>query len=1129
MNKQLFSNYIKKFQFAEIFNELGWDQNKEEFPITVKDEIFTLCGVADKRGFAVLLCTATASSIPDKNVRKKIEAEVTKLFFEHLIIFIDNDKTQQIWQVGVKQENKPKMVSEVKWHKAQDVEPIFQKLDGLFFSLDEEEVITIVEVKQRVAENFAQNTKDVTKNFYTDFKTQHNVFLDFIKGMDDHIAVKDNKSKQWYASLMLNRLMFCYFIQKKGFLNNDRNYLSNKFKECKKQKGNASFYTFYRSFLLHLFHDNLNKPERYRKKDPPIEIGKIPYLNGGLFDVHELEKQFDKVDISDDAFEKIFAFFDKWNWHLDNKVEATGKDINPDVIGYIFEKYINDRAAMGAYYTEEDITDYIGRNCIIPHLFDEVKRNYSSAFKTQSDLWDFLVKSGDDYIYPAVKKGVPKENVLFDDLPAEVQKGIHHPLENKILKDATKEHLWELRQPWNQQVDDDVIALPTEIYRELIERRTRCNNLRNKIGKGDITEINDFITYNLDSKQFVQDYLEQTDDDNFIRHFYTAIRKITILDPTCGSGAFLFAALNILEPLYKVCIDRMNDFVETGNKHYKKFEEELAELEQHTNEEYFIYKNIILNNLYGVDIMNEAVEIAKLRLFLKLVATVDVDMKAPNCGLEPLPDIDFNIRSGNTLVGFATEAELLDTIAKKEGMFAQDKLDYFKEECHLTSQAFSRFQDAQTVGNQGSEDFKEAKRQLQEQLKNLNAELNTYLATNYGIDATNPKQKDNYSNWLNTHQPFHWFAEYYGIVVENGGFDVIIGNPPYVGYNDQGFGYSIEESNYTTFKAKNLYAYCIEKSFQILKKDSWFGMIIPLSLTFSANFTSLRELFIKNKGDLYLSSFDNIPDRLFTGSKESENTSKNNQQRITIFIINNDKRKNHIFSTPLLRWKASERYRLFWELPYSEMTAFATKKDFPKISDFNHLFLLKKLKENKSTLSSLLVNNSRYSLVLPKTASYYIAAYPVALERSQQQKLYFKDEDSLDFATVILNSNIFYWYWRIYGDSFHLTKGLIGSFPIFIPSNNLYKKISKQFIDAIDTCSVYKLYRGEEIPNVNFNKSLNIILKADEWILNEIAPEYNLYPDELLWSKSNSFFKLTIPKVDMVPKGLEFLLDFNKE
>jgi len=140
---------------------------------------------------------------------------------------------------------------------------------------------------------------------------------------------------------------------------------------------------------------------------------------------------------------------------------------------------------------------------------------------------------------------------------------------------------------------------------------------------------------------------------------------LTILDPTCGSGAFLFAALNILEPLYEACLDRMEgllaDARSTGTKihpdsHLAEFQSILQKVEKHPNERYFIFKTIILHNLYGVDLMEEAVEICKLRLFLKLAAQVEPDEADANLGIEPLPDIDFNIRAGNTLVGYATRA-----------------------------------------------------------------------------------------------------------------------------------------------------------------------------------------------------------------------------------------------------------------------------------------------------------------------------------------------------------------------------------------------------------------------------------------------------------------------------------------
>ena len=77
-----------------------------------------------------------------------------------------------------------------------------------------------------------------------------------------------------------------------------------------------------------------------------------------------------KIDIPDEAFERIFDFFDQYEWHLDTRPLRNDKEINPDVLGYIFEKYINQKQ-MGAYYTKEDITDYISQNTIIPYLFDE--------------------------------------------------------------------------------------------------------------------------------------------------------------------------------------------------------------------------------------------------------------------------------------------------------------------------------------------------------------------------------------------------------------------------------------------------------------------------------------------------------------------------------------------------------------------------------------------------------------------------------------------------------------------------------------------------------------------------------------------------------------------------------------
>lgn len=332
--------------------------------------------------------------------------------------------------------------------------------------------------------------------------------------------------------------------------------------------------------------------------------------------------------------------------------------------------------------------------------------------------------------------------------------------------------------------------------------------------------------------------------------------------------------------------------------------------------------------------MREAVEIAKLRLFLKLVATVDVNPRKENFGLEPLPDIDFNIRAGNTLVGFATEKELFETIQKKDGLFAQAVLDDFKEESALVSKAYQHFQDSQLISDKGSDSFKQAKADLNQRLNALNHKLNVYLAINYGIDAQ--LKPTAFEAWLTSHQPFHWFAEFYRIVAANGGFDVTIGNPPYVVYSNETFPYKL--NGFKTLDCKDLYAFVIERASIILSTKGAIGMIVPISIISTDGFASLRNLLSKTSDSEWYSSYSMRPAKLFEGV----------EKRLTIFIVNRSGQKQ-LHSTKYHKWYAENRESLFSLIQYASISSKLFQNDsIPKVSSEFETSIIEKIITNKS-------------------------------------------------------------------------------------------------------------------------------------------------------------------------------------
>ncbi len=1023
MTHQTFIDTLTHADFSTLFNEMGWDRpsSRGDITISVDDCEIAIREVARKSGFHAYTCVL--EELPQHASRRKIDTRLRKYGNDYILVCIQSSATlHHQWIVPVKTVEKRELVA-VEYATPDQASFLFEKARAISFGLTQP--VTIVDVCTAVHTAFKVNTSKITKEFYRSFKQQHEEFAGFIEGIpkDEKKGKTEEKERKWYASVMLNRLMFCYFIQKKGFLDLDFNYLGNKFRQVTSgqldlttESGASAgkFFSFYRTFLRALFSDGLNSP----RHSPDFEkrFGRIPYLNGGLFEPHEIERKYAAaLDIPDNAFKSLFDFFDQWQWHLDTRLTASGRDINPDVLGYIFEQYINDRAEMGAYYTKEDITEYIAKNCILPYLFDAVSQTESAKhFKTDGFVWQLVKDSGDAYIYDAVKKGADLP------LPPEIERGL------AVASISEGPSLRERRAAWNQPADARY-ALPTEIWRETVARRQRCHDLRRKIAAGDIVQINDFITGNLDIRQFAQDLLEKTDDPRLVRHFYDALRRITVLDPTCGSGAFLFAALNILEPLYEACITRMQEF-HAGNKHL--FKDELGEIEHkyRSNIQHYIYKSIILRNLYGVDLMHEATEIARLRLFLKMVAVVDVDRRAENLGLDPLPDIDFNIRCGNTLVGFASPEDVKKALTPEGQLGIFDDV-YQQIDAKASDVAIvnNRFKALQLDDNMGSVAFHEAKKELKAKLAELNGDMDVALAkTQYSIDTKTLTGNKAFQKWRTSHQPFHWYSEFYDIIVERGGFDVIIGNPPYVEIETVK-DYSVE--GYQCKPTGNLYAVTMERSRSLASSHAWRGFIVPVSSISTDGYLPLQNM-LKTQS-LWYSSFDDRPSRLFEGLEHI---------RLTIHIIGPSASALNYTSSRYNKWNADERDALFDSLALHPVKATLIPTSLPKLCTVLEDDIVSKVLTSGKSLGTFLSPNHCNSVYYTRKTGYFLQMLGFVPEiltaqnevrlPSELKEIRLVSEDHAASALICLNSNLFYWFFTVCSDCRNVNKREIEAFPV---------------------------------------------------------------------------------------------------
>jgi hypothetical protein len=441
------------------------------------------------------------------------------------------------------------------------------------------------------------------------------------------------------------------------------------------------------------------------------------------------------------------------------------------------------------------------------------------------------------------------------------------------------------------------------------------------------------------------------------------------------------------------------------SKKYTDFRKVFEESTRHPKQNYFILKAIIVNNLFGVDIMEEAVEICKLRLFLKLVAQVESQDR-----IEPLPDIDFNIRAGNTLVGYARYEDVKKAVTSK--LDFGDAMSRIEDKAKVLDSAVEIFckQQTQLDGTVTAEDKAELRRRFSE----LEAELNDHLSGEYGLGKSGVKK------WKESHRPFHWFCDFHRIIA-SGGFDVIIGNPPYVEFAKIRTEYTIKD--YSTLDCGNLFAFVLERCKQIAGADGREGLIVPLSIVCTERMKSLRRLL--GTSTTWTPSFDMRPSSLFEGVA----------QRLSIVLQHNNTAAPERISGGYRRWASAEREVLLNTNRFVKLSKKEIGEVIPKIVSPLEASILGKLGSRRL---EWFVREDAAPVYVHRIVRYFIKALdkaPVFIDangvagRSDDYKPFSFDPTQRAYIVPLLNSSLFYWFWRSHSDGFHCGYGDVYRMP----------------------------------------------------------------------------------------------------
>jgi adenine-specific DNA-methyltransferase len=615
----------------------------------------------------------------------------------------------------------------------------------------------------------AFSVEKLSKLFFDEYKFHYEErFVPYLTKSNFKSSVfnGDEKAIRDFTKKLLGRIVFLYFVQKKGWLGASSTEFAS--------GGNDAFYP---NWLSVLFFDTLNNPDRKNDgfKLPDGKICCIPFLNGGLFDKEEQDKKpitfkaalFHNKKDSETPFERgFFDFLNSFNFTIyEDSPDDHTVAVDPEMLGHIFENLLEDNKDKGAYYTPKEIVHYMCQESLIEYLSTKLSITDTASFqKIGAQQTDLLGNEG-------------KTGQL--DLT----------IENKVKT--------------------------TGITR---------------------TDVEQFIKH----KQVTEQIKKHGKEIN------KCLDEVKICDPAIGSGAFPMGLLHEI------------------------FNAKLVLNQEQGIDAAKVKQNIIQSSIYGVDIEKGAVDIARLRFWLSLI----VDEHKPR----PLPNLDYKIVVGDSLVPkFEGEVvdidwdlrdavgeakpyaekirtglkEIVDTQKKffseenpEKKKKISEKIRGLKIDLLINQLIFDKLKYQAKNSSQGKLGFTEKTKDEIKKETDIKLKIAGYDKTIKKLEAikSKPTKALHFFDWKLD------FPEIMNPAITGGdeGFDIVIGNPPYINIKNQTEETrTILKKHFKYSSGADIYVAFIEKALTILRTNHPLTLIVPNKF-FGADYGKAIREYLKN-------------------------------------------------------------------------------------------------------------------------------------------------------------------------------------------------------------------------------------------------------------------------------------------